>query len=311
MIDKYYIIAGSFLLLSMLLGIGLIIFIVLSLPKVFTSCNSNVDCMAGQICKEGVCNGVICENDSDCKWGNLCIAPYCYYKTCKHECSGTGMACVKGRCVKIGQVCYDKQECTNGLTCDRNTCVQCTSAGDCPTGMTCSNEKICRSPSSIEVAPDAITFASFAQINGNISAPPAYFCNNTSCGSEPILCTGTCPHSCPYCINGVCRCTPGEIYEPCNNNDDCISHNCQLTDYGMICLSRDAECAFNYGQGGSIKSCPSTKPYCSNGICSTQSRGSLCSTSDSCINLGDVTSSNGWYCVNGTCQDIPGITSHL
>jgi hypothetical protein len=180
-----------------------------------------------------------------------------------------------------------------------------------------------------------ITYSSPAQTSGVITAPPAYFCPNSICGTgnnneDPIPCSGgtglasLCPSSCPYCVNSNCRCTSGQNYEECRSNGDCESGNCSDTSYGKICVPIGGECLHNYNGTGGVNVCPVSKPYCVNGTCSKVSLGAICGVTglpdDLCNNplsLGVVGQTGitpdgmGFFCVNGICQESPGQLNDL
>jgi hypothetical protein len=79
------------------------------------------------------------------------------------------------------------------------------------------------------------------------------------------------------------------------------------------------ECLFNSTITGCTGCCPSSKPYCVNGTCSTVSLGAVCGSTglpfDLCNNpqslgavgpTGITPNGMGFFCVNGTCQENPG-----
>src|SRR4030042_1442910 len=77
-------------------------------------------------------------------------------------------------------------------------------------------------------------------------------------------------------IDSVCRCTPGQLLEPCTNNNDCASGLCGITELGQVCIPMGGECISNYNGTGGIRICPVSRPYCVNGTCSTTSLGAVC-----------------------------------
>jgi len=294
------------------------------------SCETNINCSSGQICQLGVCVEISCSSNSDCPNNTSCIQSYCYPLTCNigNDCP-TGTACISGFCVNTGTSCTSNADCFQ-LTCMNTVCVQCLSNSDCPTGQGCFNQS-CRYPYDGETGPNMITYFSPAQNNGNIAAPPGYFCSSTNCGiggqSQPIYCagsSGTCPGSCQYCVNDYCRCTQGQLYEGCQVNTDCISGLCSETEWGNICVPTGGDCAFNYNGTGCQGCCTVSSPYCINGKCSNVSLGAMCGGSgvppDMCNNplsLGAVGTTGitnngmGFFCVNGTCQSTPGSLNTL
>lgn len=330
--DKWvFIVALLFLIIATAMVIITVFYFLFwrpSIPGVL--CNTDNNCQFGQVCQGNFCIEKICTSNSDCDGGGLCINSYCTAFNCKigNDCP-TGTACIGGYCVKTGGNCQSNDDCFN-LSCMNQICVQCLSDSNCPTGQGCFNRS-CRYPYDGETGPNMITYVSSAQNNGNISAPPGYFCSSTDCGTgmdsrDPINCGNNeiCPDSCPFCVNSICRCTSGEILEPCRNNNDCASGLCDETDNGKICIPSGGECVFNYNDTDGLKICPLSKPYCVNGICSKVSLGAVCGSSDLppdlCNNpqaLGVVgpTGINpdgmGFFCINGICQENPGELNNL
>ncbi len=284
-------------------------------PKPSSTCETSNNCGINQICESGYCIEQLCSSDSDCRDG-ICINSYCTAFNCLNgnNCP-TGTACVYGSCIKTGTSCQSNNDCFE-LSCMNQVCVQCLSNQNCPIGQGCFDQS-CRFPYDGETGPNMITYISSAQNNGNITAPPAYFCSTSICGTgsnDPITCgeTGLCPSSCPFCINSVCRCTPGQNLESCRSNGDCISGICS----NDICIPSGGECFANYN--GTSEGCPISKPYCSNGICSTSSLGAICGStgmpSDLCNNpqslgvigvTGISPDNMGMFCRNGRCQLNP------
>ena len=299
------------------------------------SCETNNDCSNGQVCQLGNCIEIICNSNADCNNNDICIksssypsVSYCYPLNCNmgNDCP-TGMACISGTCISVGTPCQSNSDCQQ-LTCMNNVCVQCSSDSTCPIGQGCFGQT-CRYPYKGDTGSNMINYYSPAQINGNIVAPPGYFCSNTDCGVEnlnfPLYCgnTRSCPNKCPYCVNNFCRCTPGQIYEECRSNSDCISGLCSQTLIGNICVPDGGECAFNYNGTGCLGCCSITNPYCVNGKCSNVSLGAICGGTglplDMCSNplslgaIGTTGISNngmGFFCVNGSCQNSLYITLH-
>ena len=311
-----------------------------------SSCTNNNNCDIGQICQLGFCVEKLCSSNTDCQTNQLCINSYCTALTCEigNDCP-TGTACVVtglqniipigslpsslGSCVNVGSSCSSNSDCFN-LSCMNQTCVQCLSNTDCPTGQGCFNNA-CRYPYDGETGPNVINYYSPSQFNGNISAPPGYFCLATTCGTgtnsqNPIICnsTITCPTNCPYCVNGTCRCTPGQLFENCQHNSDCSSQLCSFTEIGEVCAPSGGQCSFNFTGTGCQGCCTASNPYCVNGVCSPNSLGAMCGSTglppDMCNNplsLGAVGATGfspndmGFFCVNGFCQESPGALNEL
>jgi len=315
-----------FLIITVAMIMVVIFYFVYWKPNVpATSCQSNNNCSAGQICQAGFCAEILCNSNSDCNGNGLCINSYCTTYDCLNgnDCP-TGTACVNESCISVGKSCQSNSDCLD-LSCMNQVCVQCLSTSSCPTGQGCFNQA-CRYPYDGETGPNLINYVSPAQNNGNITAPPGYFCSATNCGTgpngrDPINCggTATCPSFCPFCVNSVCRCTSGQNLEGCNSNSDCISGLCSNTDLGRICVPVGGECIFNSNGTGCSGCCPVSKPYCVNGICSNVSLGAVCGSIGLPPNLCNTPQSlgavgptgispngMGFFCVNGKCQENPG-----
>lgn len=286
------------------------------------TCESTNNCDINQICEAGFCKEIICESDTDCPNG-ICINAYCTAYKCRigNDCP-TGTACVDGYCHKLGATCVSNSDCNN-LSCLNTVCVQCLSDSNCPTGQGCFNQA-CRYPYEGETGTNLINYTSSAQNNGNITAPPGYFCTGTICGTgtnnqDYIQCQNNelCPSSCPFCVNSVCRCTIGEITESCRANADCITGLC---DNGT-CVPIGGECVNNFDSKSisCTNCCPVSAPYCVNGKCSNLSLGAICGVTglpdDLCNNpmslgapgvTGVTSNGMGFFCVNGICQETPG-----
>lgn len=319
-----------FLILTAAMLIILVFYFLYWRPSIpATSCTSNLNCSVGQICQLGSCVEQTCSTDSNCNNNEICINSYCHALTCLigNDCP-TGTACISGSCVAVGSPCSSNSDCFE-LTCKNGFCVQCNQSSDCETGQGCFNSSVCRYPYDGETGAAMITYISPAQNAGNITAPPAYFCPTSSCGTgpnniNPITCTGgtgnnDCPTNCPFCVNGVCRCTSGEIYETCSRNNDCTSGLCHRGD--KICIPSGGQCAYNFNNNEEPCElcCTVGFPYCVNGVCSKISMGAMCGSTglpeDMCStpqSLGGVGPTGitpngmGFFCVNGTCQQNPG-----
>ena len=304
------------------------------------SCETNINCPNGQICQLGVCVEIICNSDSDCPNNSICIQAfppslnsklsYCYPLSCNigNDCP-KGTSCLSGTCINIGTPCTSNSDCFQ-LTCINNVCVQCLSNSDCPIGQGCFNQS-CRYPYDNETSPNMITYFSPAQNNGNIVAPPSYFCSSSNCGVSgqnlPIPCDSfndICPITCQYCVNNYCRCTQGQLYEQCHQNTDCLSGLCTDTKLGKICVPAGGECAFNYNGSDCKGCCTVNAPYCVNGKCSDVSLYAICGGNDlppdmcnNPLSLGAIGTTGitndgmGFFCVNGTCQNTPGSLNTL
>lgn len=313
------------LLFGLILLILLILFVTIWQPSPSgLSCQTNLDCPINYTCDRNVCLPLTCSSNQNCEVG-ICIPPYCYANRCSigNDCPNNN-SCINGICIPPGNICTTNTDCQT-FSCLNGQCVQCQVNSDCPVGQGCF-EHSCRYPYSGETGTNLIFYPSKAQENGNISAPPGYFCSRTTCGTgpngiNPISCSSSsdCNSTCPYCIDSVCRCTAGKLYESCTNNSDCLSGKCSITYLGTVCVPPGDECSFNFQPLGCNGCCPtSSHPYCVDGICSDSSQGApcgytgapsnLCSNPTALIGTGTTGISPdgmGFFCVNGTCQDTP------
>jgi hypothetical protein len=193
----------------------------------------------------------------------------------------------------------------------------------CPEGQGCFSGG-CRYPNAGETGAGQIFYPSPAQSNGNITAPPGYFCSNQICTEGTVCGTGQeCPASCSSCVNSVCRCTRGALLENCAQNTDCESGLCRETSLGLVCVPSGGECAFNYSTRGCTGCCPTpAAPYCVSGICQLSSLGAPCGAPgmppDLCNNPSALTGvptvvpdQMGFFCVNGACATDPGSSNAL
>jgi len=276
-------------------------------------CAIKSDCEINEICNQNECILKNCTNDNDCNGNGLCINSFCIPYKCNisNDCPPLS-TCIDNICIVTGNTCISNNDCYK-LTCNNNKCIQCQNTTDCINGQGCFNN-ICRYPNKNESIENYITYISHANTNGNVIAPPAYLCSTSDC-TELTHCNSSdeCNSNCPYCVNNVCRCVKGSLFENCSSNNDCIFNVC----LNHICGNTGAECLYNYGPHD--YSCPSTLPYCVNGKCSSSSFGAFCGPPfypfDICYNpqsLGITGNSNtsnnliGFYCVNGLCNNIPG-----
>ena len=286
-------------------------------------CQDNNNCTSNQFCQGGICTEISCSTDANCNGTDICINSYCTPYQCQigNDCP-TEAACISNQCLETNTICNTNNDCF-GLPCLNQICAQCLVDSDCPTGQGCFS-LACRYPYSGETSAGLINYPSLAQSNGNISAPPGYFCSTSTCSNDnqnPISCGSgqLCLSNCSYCVNSVCRCTPGVTTELCVNNTDCASLICN----NGIC-SNNTECLYNYNGSGVTGYCQISKPYCVNGLCSNLSEGAVCGAtglpSDLCNNpqslgvpgvTGISPNGMGFFCVNGICQQNPGLLNNL
>ena len=322
------IISSLFLFLSSAMFITLMIVFILDKKKIpGEACDVDGECPVGSECRANICQQTECKSDSDCDDSALCFDGYCYPQMCNigNDCPD-GLACSSGFCVTVGGDCTSNNDC-RGLSCISNVCGQCTIDGDCPSGQACFSS-ICRYPTEGETKTGQTFYDSEAQGRGNLAAPPGYFCNSSLCGTSPTGCdtNSPCSGSCPYCVEGVCRCAKGAIYEGCVTSIDCSSGVCGNSSFGPICYPSGGECVFSYGTEGVSGDgiCTEDMPYCAEGKCSRVSEGTLCGgpmlPEDMCSNpislgVGGSTGVNpdgmGVYCVQGICSTVPGFLNQI
>lgn len=287
-------------------------------------CTTDYNCSPTQYCATGgVCQEVICTLSSDCPYPETqeCAYQFCYQSYCSSssDCGaeGTGYACVDNLCVPMPtNTCTSDLDCWAGsLTCSNGVCIQCAENSDCTNGL-CSN---------------GICYTQCVSSNETNTCGPDFSCVGNACcptsSSTPTSCNdGSTCNTSQYCVNGVCRCAPGNIGEQCGINTDCLSQNCM----GGICVNSGAVCNGNYDPNDSTNSslCSSSSPFCVNGKCSTQSIGAPCSCTfsdgnsctqyNSCIYSVDDDPTRGYtgtiaFCLkptatssSGICQELPG-----
>jgi len=141
----------------------------------------------------------------------------------------------------------------------------------------------------------------------NISASTATSLQPYSCSSSLTCTYGS-------CVNAVCRCTKGRLFENCVSNSDCESGICSQVGSEMMCTN-GTECSYNYNGTGCTGCCSASAPYCVHGLCSMGSEGALCgdptlpddmcydsSSLGSTIPFGFAKNDAGFFCINGRCQ---------
>ena len=106
----------------------------------YPNCNDDGDCSAkSELCVNGLCQQ--CRGDDNCAPCQTCNAGRCQVVAgcCQHDgdCA-VGQRCRDGRC---GPECTANAECGAGNRCSSGRCVpdvECLGAGDCASGLTCS-----------------------------------------------------------------------------------------------------------------------------------------------------------------------------
>ena len=254
------------------------------------------------LCKNGVCLGVVCKNDSQCGttglFGNLyCMNNSVFQDYVNFTCKNPGTEnsyCSNSTSKQKNTDCLTNQQCTNG------TCINvvCSKDLDCGTNGLLGNP-FCNNNSVLQ---NHINFS--CNFPGTILS----YCTNLTYASLNFNCNSN-----QVCSNGNC----GNV--TCNKNSDCGTDNI----FGnLFCLNNNV---FNYfinytcnnpglansycsnSSGNHLnKICPSGQT-CSNGQCvnivcynDSDCNDNLSNTEDHCINPGTVNS----YCThtNITCN---------
>lgn len=240
-------------------------------------CTLTYECPDQSICKDGGCKVRLCTSDKECQKGR-CIAGYCELRKCQTSLDCPDQyGCHDGRCYEAGQPCTKSDDC-QGFECIQGRCGNCNVNDDCSLGEACIDKLCMKNINGISLD-DRITYK-----DGDV-------CPISTCGKEPKPCTKDtkCPDGCGYCVDGLCKCLPGELQSACIVNTDCKSGKC--TDH--VCVVNDGGCSTS-------KDCSGDTPYCVSGACSSTIIGATCQSGADCFSGGM------YYCVNGTCAQEPG-----
>lgn len=293
---------GTFLIFVFLL-VFLILYWIFYKQTPSFPCNSLSDCpnpLPNTLCINSSCSTPLCSSNSDCPNNGTCISGNCYYPSCitTNDCPDS-FSCINNYCIPVGSSCTSNHDCNSDLSCRNGKCSSCNSNSDCPLGQGCFN-LTCRFPYNDDTSSGVVFFSSPANSNGNITAPPGYYCPFSSCGTQQQSCTSSsdCSSSCPFCVNSVCRCTPGDITESCSSHSDCSSTMC----ISNLCVPPGGQCLYNHNTTNPLSSslvCPIYSPFCVDGLCSRSSIGSPCLSDETC-------NDSSSFCVNGICQPTPG-----
>jgi len=266
-----------------------------------TSCSSNNQCNPTQECTDQHCVQIPCATSSDCGPSQTCSQGFCFQNACTQNSDcGTGTVCQGQLCVPYGESCSTSQDCNGGaLSCINNFCVQCATNTNCGSGV-CS---------------DGVCFDTCSSDPG--ACPSGTTCVNNYCcpaSNYPNTCSQTGDCGSGFCVNGACTCVKGNNGDSCVSSTDCASGIC----LGNICVNSGDGCAYNFNPNISgPQYCPSEKPYCGDGQCSTESLGAPCScfesssgSSTTCSQFqacnSGVTGITTTYCINSVCSLTPG-----
>lgn len=282
-------------------------------------CTGDTQCSTTEKCVSGVCQEITCKDSSDCPANQICFGQYCLPQQCQssNECPN-GYACNGSICVPASGTCNNSNDCFGGmLKCLSGKCGQCQTANDCSLGQYCSNS-ICLYPTQNSDCDNNSQY--FESKNTPIYVPPGYCCQNTNGLGNTCKSGQNCANNL-FCVNDVCRCIKGEVYEGCVVGNDCASNNC----LNGICGFAGTECLYNYSSNADAQTqymCPIEKPWCTNGTCANGSLGAICGSvsqlSDLCISqdvLGATAENGGptgvgtmgYFCVNDICSIDPGL----
>ncbi|UCG16429.1 MAG: hypothetical protein JSV19_14145, partial [Phycisphaerales bacterium] len=117
-------------------------------PAPPTTCDTDADCSAGQICEDEVCVAAQCVEDADCAEGEVCEdgrcveAPEC---VTDDDCD-EGFECVGGECTPIIEPeCETDADCEVTEECVDGACVAiaCEDDADCDDGLYCNGAEVC------------------------------------------------------------------------------------------------------------------------------------------------------------------------
>ncbi|GEM_PF-4278244 len=238
-------------------------------------CDSEIDCLKGSICNQGICIKPQCGNDFSTSASNIygfcglsnqvtCSLNLCFPKQCgsNTQC-GIGNVCYSGIC--LVKQCLSSSNCGNGNTCINGICekINCFSDTDCSSrGMTCDQGQ----------------------------------CTVKLCSKD-----SQCPGGNRQCIDGACQYVEPTI---CTKNDDCASGKvCDVSQ--SLCVPRQCTPPFTEG-------CAEGQ-LCDNGLCKNigcfndnSCPGQICSggkcTVKLCNSNTDCPGSPARICLNNICQ---------
>ena len=246
-----------------------------------TSCDTDVECAAGNYCREGMCvprqpNGGACTMTAECASGN-CVDGVCCNTACDGQCEA---------CDNSGSV----GTCSPTMGAPRGTRPGCAGAGSCAGTCDGSSRTNCAYPgSSVECraascAEGQATNRGTCDGAGGCGSPTTAPCAPYTC--EGAMCRASCTAA-SDCVTGyrceMGRCVPtGNLGTPCTRNDQCSM--------GAVCAG--GVCCNTACQGA----CES---------CVLPGRAGTCSPLPAGIPPGDAGASCACDGVRGTCREIP------
>lgn len=236
------------------------------------ACETNDDCVPGEICSAGRCvdRGDACDTTDDCGTREICAAGMCVPQArCRtHGDCPTGAYCANGLCEPSSTCTGDAQCTTEGQWCDfRSTCVP-RDPGACRTTADCGDNLLC-----IEnVCTDVGTTC---QLDRECPAGSACVNNECTlvCGTDDGVCAAG-----DTCVAGFCRGT-----QTCSGTDDCNA--------GEHCV--EARCLPDCAGSGT---CSDANAYCADDLfCRPDwQRTPFCSMDSDC--------NDGRVCRSGVCR---------
>jgi hypothetical protein len=177
-------------------------------------CYLDVDCVAGQQCLDGECQGLDCASDGDCRGG---------------------MTCEDGNCEESSQGCTSDADC-NGWQCvtATGTCVQCQADSDCVEGLVCIaadcrwrclSDGDCQDPAPVC---DTLT-GSCVECRSDTDCG-AQQCMDGRCVEE-IVCQShaDCSGTTPFCHSTSGNCVQCLGDGDCDSGEECQEFTCVVT----------------------------------------------------------------------------------
>ena len=235
------------------------------------TCQTDRDCLTGNVCKEDVCVPG-CGTDEECEDGFYCDVDA---KTCAEGCRDsteclTGEVCTAGACAcnetscPEGKVCLaDTGHCGAPTSCDQ---IDCGTQSCDPTTLTCIDGCTADSCAESEVCN---TQTGLCEINNCI-------------GEDPNQCAGNAQR--PVWDPVKCFCAE------CLSDSDCDSGAGETCNSGGACVP-PCQTVCDPGTSGT---CGGTTPYCISECCVE------------CVGAADCAA--GQLCLDGTCGDAPNCT---
>lgn len=270
----------------------------LCLNGICQECGSDDQCPIGSTCTNGRCGVMPCQREEDCPNGFFCddetsrtpnVISLCRPVACQSNADClSGQACQNNVCMTLGTICTTDRDCRDGtLRCLNGRCQQCQTNADCPSGSC-----LIQNPSGTGQVGICVTGCS-------PQCPSGQRCLQGECVPDTPLCGNRCSTSqdcassgqCSICRGGVCTIRGHQNGEYCQENQDCISGNCQHS----RCQERGAECMIG------DQTCPTDRPYCVSGRCHSSAEGLVCVPPLTDFGNGQ-SCPDGLHCVNSHCR---------